>query len=117
LVEDEDLIRNLAERILSSRGWHVLAAGCGEEALEMLAGAPSLAAVVSDMVMPGMDGASLIQAVRQRTGIADLPALVVSGYAHEHQREAMGGLNAVFLAKPYTMQELAQRLEAIALTF
>ncbi len=116
LVEDEDLIRNFAERVLTVQGWHVLAAASGEEALDLLDNAPPLAAVVSDMVMPGMDGAALVHAVRCQLGVADLPALMVSGYAPEHQREAMAGLNAAFLAKPYAMQDLVERLGAIART-
>jgi two-component system cell cycle sensor histidine kinase/response regulator CckA len=115
LVEDEHLIRTVAERALTRRGWLVLSADSGEEALELLTPlAPPLAAIVSDMVMPGMDGAALVRAARARTGIADLPAILVSGYAAEHQRKAMAGLDAVFMAKPYAMQELADRLAAIA---
>jgi two-component system cell cycle sensor histidine kinase/response regulator CckA len=113
LVEDEDSVRVLAERALTRRGWRVLAAASGEEALELLedsGAAPDV--IVSDMVMPGMDGAALVAAVRARLGRPALPALLVSGYAAESLRAAMAAAGAGFLAKPYRLADLADRLAA-----
>ena len=113
LVDDEEPVRRLAERALARQGWRVVAADCGEDALEQLAGLPAggLSAVVSDMVMPGMDGAALVQAVRARLGAPGLPALLVSGYAETSLRGALAeGHGVAFLAKPYALKQLAERL-------
>ncbi len=85
----------------------------GEAALDLLAGLPGggLAAIVSDMVMPGMDGAALVQAVRARLDAPGLPALLVSGYAETSLRGALAEAHGVaFLAKPYALKQLAERV-------
>jgi two-component system cell cycle sensor histidine kinase/response regulator CckA len=114
LVEDEEMIRKPAERTLTRRGWRVLSADSAEAALVCLDSTREpIAAVISDIVMPGMDGPSLVRAIRARAGYGGLPAILVSGYAPDSQRDTLTGMEAQFLAKPYTMQELAERLAAI----
>ena len=116
LVDDEDVVRRVAERALLRQGWRVLAAPTAEAALELLASEPSarVAAVVTDLVMPGMNGAALVEAVRQRLGNPRLPAVLVSGYAAEELRDklaaAPGSGETRFLAKPYDLKELAATL-------
>ncbi|MBN8890819.1 MAG: hypothetical protein BGP12_15660 [Rhodospirillales bacterium 70-18] len=119
LVEDEDAVRRLAERTLARHGWTVLAADSGEAALALLEAlpggqAPPLAAIVTDMVMPGMDGAALVRAVRQRLGTPALPAILVSGYAEETLRQDVDATATVFLPKPYALKELAAKLAMVA---
>jgi two-component system cell cycle sensor histidine kinase/response regulator CckA len=119
LVDDEDVVRRVAERSLARQGWRVLAAATGEAALEMLAAEPppALAAMVSDLLMPGMDGAMLVAAVRARLGRPDLPAVLVSGYSGEGFGDRLAELgegHARFLAKPYDVKELAALLAELA---
>ena len=127
LVEDEDLVRRLGARILTQRGWHVLAADSADSALALLAeqgiriggvgeqdqGIPVLAAVISDVVMPGMDGPTLVRMLRASR--PDLPAILVSGYAEETLRAELASASLCFLAKPYALKELADALERIVL--
>ncbi len=112
LVDDEDGVRRLAERALSRRGWRVLPAACAEAALALLsdpAVAAEVCAVVSDLTMPGLDGAGLVAAVRMiRPG---LPAILVSGYADEALRKRLAQAHIQFMAKPYVMKELIGALE------
>ncbi len=121
LVEDEPFVRRIAERALSRLGWRVLAAESTEDALALLGRQPGLrlGAIVTDLVMPGEDGTALVRLVRERSGVADLPAILVSGYAAEElQREvtaALGTAGTMFLPKPYDMAELARRLLEVAL--
>jgi two-component system cell cycle sensor histidine kinase/response regulator CckA len=116
LVDDEDVVRRVAERALVRQGWRVLAAPTAEAALELLQDtqAASLTAVVTDLVMPGMDGADLVQEVRQRLRRPRLPAVLVSGYAAEGLRERIaaqpGSDETRFLAKPYDIKELTAAL-------
>ncbi len=118
LVEDEALVRRLAERVLVRHGWTVLAADCAEAALAALAGrdvaATPVVAIITDMVMPGLDGAALIAAVRARLARPDLPAILVSGYAEAGVGVAsLRTANVSFLQKPYEMVELATKLAAV----
>jgi len=112
VVEDEEILRNLAAQMLRRRGWEVLAADSAETALEMLSDAP-IAAVVSDMMMPGMDGGALVQAVRARFCRPDLPAILVSGYASVGLRAHATDTATVFLTKPYKMTDLADHLDRL----
>ncbi|MGC1464145.1 MAG: ATP-binding protein, partial [Pseudolabrys sp.] len=79
LVEDEEGLRALNARGLSSRGYTVLEAGNGVEAIEVLEREGSVDLVVSDVVMPEMDGPTLLKEMRRRN--PDLKMIFVSGYA------------------------------------
>ena len=114
LVEDEDAIRRLAQRALERQGWRVLAADCGEAALALLTPDSALCCVVTDMIMPGIDGATLAQQVRARLGRPALPAIIVSGYAEVPLHDAIGASATAFLPKPYSMRDLAARVAALA---
>ena len=112
LVEDEDPLRRLAERVLSRAGHQVIAADCAESAVAQLEAAPRPALLVSDVAMPGMDGVALARALRQRW--PDLPVVLVSGYAETALQADMAGEGFHFLAKPYAPAELLAAL-AVAL--
>ena len=106
LVDDEAMLRDLMARALRRGGWRVLTADSAESVLEMVeSGAvDGLAAVVSDVVMPGQDGPALVRALRGRW--PGLPAILVSGYAEERLRVAMAGEGIYFLPKPYGAKDL-----------
>jgi two-component system cell cycle sensor histidine kinase/response regulator CckA len=109
LVEDEEPVRKLAERALRQQGWRVLGAETAEAALASLATqheAP--AALVSDVVMPGIDGPALVRQLRARW--PGLPALLVSGYAAEALRRDLAAEDMRFLPKPYTLKALTALL-------
>ena len=119
LVEDETSVRTIVARALTRLGWQVLAAENAEAALDRLAGRdpPRLAAIVTDLVMPGMDGAALVRAVRAQLRAPALPAILVSGYAAEELRRevatAIGDGGTLFLPKPYDVNDLAARLRQV----
>jgi two-component system cell cycle sensor histidine kinase/response regulator CckA len=117
LVDDEDAVRRLAARALERGGWQVLSADSGEAALDLLrqrpSDSPGLAALVSDMVMPGIDGAALAEAVRLQQNRPLLPVILVSGYAQSPLRGGLQAANTVFLAKPYRLAELVTSLQRL----
>ena len=106
LVEDEDMVRAVAERALTRQGYKVLSAEHGEAALELLAANPRPDLLVSDVVMPTMDGPTMVRHARER--YPDLPILFMSGYAEEQLRRSIDLDNVAFLPKPFSVQQLAQ---------
>jgi len=106
LVEDEAPVRAFAARALTMMGHKVLAASSGEEALEILAGdAPSVDLVVTDVVMPGIDGPTW---VRRAFGDApEIPIVFVSGYAEGNVLSGADSMpGAEFLGKPFSLSAL-----------
>ena len=111
LVEDEDMVRTVAERALTRQGYKVMTAANGEEALEMLMGMTgadggTIDLLVSDVVMPTMDGPTLVRHAREK--FPDLPILFMSGYAEEQLRRSIDIDRVAFLAKPFSVQQLAE---------
>lgn len=106
VVEDEDMVRAVAERALARQGYTVLTAPDGEAALELLETGVRPDLLVSDVVMPNMDGPTMARRVRER--YPDLPILFMSGYAEEQLRKSIDLENVAFLPKPFTVQQLAE---------
>lgn len=105
LVEDEPMVRAVAERALTRHGYKVITADNGEEALEVIARGEEIALMISDVVMPGMDGPTTVREARKSR--PDLPILFMSGYAEEQLRKSIDLDKVAFLPKPFSVQELA----------
>jgi two-component system cell cycle sensor histidine kinase/response regulator CckA len=111
LIEDEAPVRAFAARALKMRGYEVLEAASAEEALDLLED-PGLSVdvLVSDVVMPGMDGPTCVRKAREQR--PDVKVVFVSGYAEEALRRSMEGLeNCVFLPKPFSLNELTAKVK------
>jgi two-component system cell cycle sensor histidine kinase/response regulator CckA len=105
LVEDEKDLRALNARGLASRGYTVLQAGNGVEAIEVLEKHDGkIDLVVSDVVMPEMDGPALLKELRRRR--PDLKIVFVSGYAEEAFANNRPEGQPRFLAKPFSLKTL-----------
>ncbi len=107
LVEDEEAVRAFAARALASRGYQVFEAASGVEALEVMEEAGGkIDLVVSDVVMPELDGPSLLRELRKTR--PELKIIFVSGYAEEAFRKNLPeGETFRFLPKPFSLKELA----------
>jgi two-component system, cell cycle sensor histidine kinase and response regulator CckA len=115
LVEDEDGLRSLNARGLRSRGYTVVEAANGVEAIEVLdAQDGKIDLVVSDVVMPEMDGPTLLKEMRGRN--PTLKVIFVSGYAEDaFEKSLPANEQFAFLPKPFTLSQLvAQVKETIA---
>jgi two-component system cell cycle sensor histidine kinase/response regulator CckA len=106
LVEDEPMVRGVAERALSRHGYTVVTAENGEEALEILSRGEEIVLLISDVVMPLMDGPTMVREARKTR--PDLKILFMSGYAEEQLRNSIDIDNVSFLPKPFSVQELAE---------
>ncbi|HZF94312.1 MAG TPA: response regulator [Allosphingosinicella sp.] len=106
LVEDETTVRAVAERALTRHGYTVFTAENGEAALEILAREGHFDLMISDVVMPTMDGPTTVREARKTH--PDLPILFISGYAEEQLRKSIDLDRVSFLAKPFSVQKLAE---------
>ncbi len=105
LVEDEDPVRLFSARALRNKGYKVIEAKTGEAALELLPGG-DFDLLVTDMVMPRVDGSQVIREARKQ--IPDLPVICISGYTEESVLKEVESLdNLRFLSKPFSLKQLA----------
>ncbi|MEZ5997640.1 MAG: response regulator [Hyphomonas sp.] len=111
LIEDEDGVRGIAASLLRSRGYEVEEACDGEEAMEILEDQPNtFDLVISDVVMPGKDGPTLIREAKELLGHARV--IFISGYAERDIAQQLDDDRAVsFLPKPFTVRQLAERVK------
>jgi two-component system cell cycle sensor histidine kinase/response regulator CckA len=113
LVEDEEAVRAFAGRALEARGYKVFQAASGSEALDIFnAMREPIDLVISDVVMPGMDGPTLMRELRRRQ--PDLKIIFMSGYAEDaFQRHLPKDEDFQFLPKPFSLKDLATTVKAI----
>ena len=111
LVEDEEAVRAFGARALSSRGYTVLEAASGVEALEVVeAESGKIDLIVSDVVMPEMDGPTMFGELRKR-GVK-CKIIFVSGYAEDaFQKNLPAGEEFGFLPKPFTLKQLVEAVK------
>jgi CheY-like chemotaxis protein len=114
VVDDDDPLREVLAENLDDRGYDVMAAASGPEALALLAADRAVDALITDLSMPGMDGIALIRAAQQRR--PGLPAVLLTGYAGDETALLLGSAisGAYCLArKPITTNDLVDRIEAL----
>ncbi len=113
LVEDEDAVRAFATRALRNKGYTVIEANSGEQALSLPAEQlDRVEVLVTDVVMPNMDGPALAEHMRQRR--PDLKILFISGYAEDALRRSLANAdNVSFLPKPFSLSQLAGKLKDV----
>ncbi|MCV0414923.1 MAG: response regulator [Brevundimonas sp.] len=110
-VEDEAAVRGIAARLLRQRGYEVIEAADGEEALLLAEeNAGRIDMLISDVIMPGLDGPSLLKKARQYLG--DAPVMFISGYAESDFSDLLQDEKGVsFLPKPLDIKTLAERVK------
>jgi two-component system cell cycle sensor histidine kinase/response regulator CckA len=110
-VEDEDAVRGVAARLLRARGYEVIEAADGEEALALAEEhAGKIDLLISDVIMPGLDGPNLLKQARGFLGSA--PVMFISGYAEAEFSNVLEDEPGVtFLPKPLDIKVLAERVK------
>nr|WP_244982730.1 response regulator [Croceicoccus marinus] len=111
LVEDEDTVRAVAERALTRQGYKVTTAKDGEEGLQIVRDGGEFDMVISDVVMPTMDGPAMAREIRELK--PDLPVLFMSGYAEEQLRREIDFTGMHFLPKPFSVAQIGKKVGAI----
>ncbi len=112
LVEDEDAVRTFGQRALTNKGYVVLAADSGESALKLMEQQDDkhIDLLVTDVVMPVMDGPTLAQRMRQTS--PKLRIIFMSGYTEDRLKDHMGE-GIYFLPKPFTLKQLAEKVKEV----
>jgi CheY-like chemotaxis protein len=113
LVEDEDLIRSLAEQILVERGYRILAASNASEAIELAAGSETpIELLLTDIVMPGASGSDLAQ--RLLRSYPEMRVLYMSGYSDSLIfRYGVLQERSAFLQKPFSAEILESKVREL----
>ncbi len=111
LVEDEAMVRAVAERALTRAGYIVTTANDGEEGLAQITKGGEFDLIVSDVVMPGMDGPAMAREIRKlKPGV---PFLFMSGYAEEQLRRDIDIENMYFIPKPFSVAQIGDKVGSI----
>ena len=110
-VEDEQIVRGIAAHLLRQRGYEVLEACDGEEALDIIeAENGRFDLLISDVIMPGLDGPSMLK--RARPMLGNVPVMFISGYAESEFSDLLEEeQNISFLPKPLDIKTLAERVK------
>ena len=113
LVEDEDPVRLFSARALRNKGYKVVEAKSGEAALEIIvAKTENFDLLITDVVMPRMDGPALIKEVRAIH--PDMKVIFISGYTEDSFRKRLGDESGIhFLAKPFSLKQLAGKVKEV----
>ena len=113
IVEDEDAVRLFSARALRAKGYKVLEARTGEAAMELFGVIDEpVDLMITDAVMPEMDGPTLIRIVRETR--PELPVICISGYAEEAFRQRLGESTDIhFLPKPFSLAQLAGKVKEV----
>jgi len=112
LVEDEDAVRMFGTRALKNKGYKVIEARSGEQALDVLRSEQGIDVLISDVVMPGMDGVTLAKLVRMERPLIKL--ILISGYSEDVARNGIdpdAGIH--FLPKPFSLKQLAETVKRV----
>lgn len=107
VAEDDEAVRRFVVRALMHRGYTVLEAEDGLAALELLHETPAVDLLITDIVMPGLDGIAL--ALRMARDRPDLPILLMTGYSAERERaHNLDELICDVVTKPFTLQVICE---------
>lgn len=112
IVEDEFAIADLLEMVLTDEGYRVLMAANGCQGLERLSEAPAPDLVISDYMMPVMDGAGLIRAMRESEAHRHIPCIVMSSVPEAKVRERIADY-AAFVRKPFRLAAMVRLVASV----
>lgn len=112
LVDDEDGVRLVVARLLKAKGFTVTECANAEQALEELVKKQDYTLLITDMIMPGMDGETLIKKARE--AYPKLKALLMSGYSEDMARHSsLENKDLFFIAKPFELNQLLEKVNEV----
>ncbi|HMO81559.1 MAG TPA: response regulator [Pyrinomonadaceae bacterium] len=116
VVDDSPSVRLMTSKVIKGAGWEVVTAKDGVDALETLAAANDLPAVIlSDIEMPRMGGFELVSSLKSDENLKHIPVIVISSRAGDkHREKAFSAGVSEYLVKPYSDWELIQKIQSLA---
>jgi two-component system cell cycle sensor histidine kinase/response regulator CckA len=113
IVEDDDSVRALARRVLDTRGYRVWTCASASEAFEIMEEyGDEMALLITDVVMPAMNGHDLVEQLRK--GWPELAVVFMSGYTDDDvRRHGMVGATDHFIGKPFTPEGFARKVREV----
>lgn len=112
LVEDEESVRRLAARVLRRKGFTILEAVDGEDALRVAETETGcIALLITDLIMPGVDGPELVKRLKPLR--PQMRVLFMSGYLEEDLKTTQLNADAAFLGKPFLPDDLLRKAESM----
>jgi CheY-like chemotaxis protein len=112
IVEDEFAIADLLEIVLTDEGYTVLMAANGREALNLLKEGPNPDLVISDFMMPVLDGAAMVRMMRESEAQRSIPLILMSSMPEANVRERIGG-HFPFIRKPFQLDAVIQAVAEV----
>jgi DNA-binding response OmpR family regulator len=112
LVEDDEPLRHLLEIVLQRAGYRVVAVGDGLEAMKILLSQP-VQAVVTDAIMPFLNGQELCRFLRRHPKLAHLPLIMLSGLTESQTNSGLPETPDLCLAKPVRGEDLLEQLAGL----
>ncbi len=112
IVEDEFAIAELLEMVLTDEGYRVLIAVNGRQGLQRLADGPRPDLVISDLMMPVLDGVGMLLAMREIEHQRDIPCIVMSSMPEANVQDRIGDYTA-FVRKPFQLAAMVQLVATI----
>ena len=107
IVEDEAALVDVLGMVLTDEGYRVLTAANGRQGLMRLVDGPRPDLVITDYMMPVLDGAGMLQAMRESEAQRDIPCIVMSAVPEANVRERIDGY-AAFVRKPFRITDMTQ---------
>ena len=113
IAEDNDDLRSMLKELLEVRGYGVLEATDGQEAIDMaLSTRPDL--VLMDLGLPGTDGLSAVTEIRERVSVSEMPIIIVSAYDRlEYRTEAISAGCSGYMTKPIDPDSLVETIKLL----
>ena len=110
-VDDEPDLRSLLRILLKNKGYEVLEAASGQEAVDLVRSEPRIDLVIMDIMMPGLDGVQACSEIRRFSTVPMLFLTAKSQLADKAEAYASGGDD--YLAKPFSQNELLLKVESL----
>jgi CheY-like chemotaxis protein len=112
IVEDEFAIADLLEMVLVSEGYEVVTASNGQQGLDRLANGSRPDLIISDYMMPVLDGAGMIQMMRENAAHRDIPCIIISAVPEASVRQRIQDY-ASFVRKPFQLNKMVELIATI----
>ena len=112
IVEDEFAIAELLEMVLTDEGYRVLTAANGRQGLQRLAEGPRPDLIISDLMMPVLDGAEMLRTIRGGELQRDIPCIVMSSMPETNVQERITDY-AAFVRKPFRLAAMVQLVATV----